>query len=78
MKNPFKKESNSQVLIAAGIAGALAAGAGILYYLRAKRAAEAEAYRHEHAQDYLDKKQPKKKKHKTDVSELSEIIHPQA
>lgn len=55
------------------VAGALAAGAGIWFYLRGRRAAEAEAYRHEHAQDYLKRKQ--KKRHKTDVSELAGVVN---
>ncbi len=75
MKNPFNKEDHSGLIIGAIVAGALAAGAGIWFYLRGKRAAEAEAYRHEHAQDYLKKKQ--KKKHKTGVNELEDILHHQ-
>lgn len=75
MKNPFNKKDNSGLILGAIVAGALAAGAGIWFYLRGKRAAEAEAYRLEHAQDYLKKKQKKKKKHKTGLNELENIIH---
>jgi ABC-type nickel/cobalt efflux system permease component RcnA len=79
MKNPFKQEDNSALWISASIAGALAAAAGIWFYLRGKRAAEEEARRHEHAQDYLKDKKMHKKKHKTDVHELEDLIqHPQA
>lgn len=74
MKNPFHKENNTGLIVGAIVAGALAAGAGIWFYLRGKRAAEAEAYRLEHAQDYLKKKFKKKKKHKTDVNELEGIV----
>jgi len=75
MKNPFNKEDHSGLIIGAIVAGALAAGAGIWFYLRGKRAAEQEAYRHEHAQDYLAGKHKKKKKHKTDVSNLADVVH---
>jgi uncharacterized protein HemX len=75
MENPFKKEDRSGLIIGAIVAGALAAGAGIWFYLRGKRAAEAEAYRHGHAQDYLKAKQKKKKKHKTDVSDLAGVVN---
>ena len=77
MKNPFNKEDHSGLIIGAIVAGALAAGAGIWFYLRGKRAAEAEAYRLEHAQDYLKKKQKKKKKYKTGLNELEDIVQHQ-
>jgi hypothetical protein len=77
MKNPFNKEDHSSLITGAIVAGALAAAAaGIWFYLRGKRAAEAEAYRHEHVQDYLKKKQ-KKKKHKTDLNHLEDLVHHQ-
>jgi uncharacterized protein HemX len=76
MKNPFNKEDHSGLIIGAIVAGALAAGAGFWFYLQGKRAAE-QAYRHEHAQDYLKAKEKKKKKHKTDVSELAAVVHHQ-
>jgi hypothetical protein len=75
MKNPFNKENHSGLIIGAIAAGALAAGAGIWFYLRGKRAAEDEAYRHEHAQDYLKAKQKKKKKHRTGISDLAGIVN---
>lgn len=79
MKNPFHKENNTGIIVGAIVAGALAAGAGIWFYLRGKRAAEAEAYRHEHALDYLKNKQKKKKKHNTGLDELEDIVqHQQA
>ncbi|UOE52497.1 hypothetical protein MTO98_15585 [Mucilaginibacter sp. SMC90] len=74
MKNPFHKENNTGIIVGAIVAGALAAGAGIWFYLRGKRAAEAEAYRLEHARDYLAEKQHKKQKHKTDVHDLAAIV----
>lgn len=77
MKNPFKQQDYTGLLIAAAITGTLAAGAGIWFYLRGKRAAEAEAYRHQHAQDYLANKRQGKKKHKTDIGELADIVHHQ-
>lgn len=74
MKKIFLKEDRTTLYISAVVIGALAAGAGIWFYLRGKRAAEEEADRHEHAQDYLKAKQKKKKKHKTDLHELEEIV----
>ena len=80
MKNPFKQQDHTTLWIGASVAGALAAAVGIWFYLRGKRAAEREAYRHEHTQDYLkDKKKNKQKKHKTDVHELADMVqHPQS
>lgn len=77
MKNLFRKEDNTGLWIAAALTGVLAAGAGIWFYVRGKRAAQDEAYRLEHAQDYLQGKHKKKKKHKTDVKDLSEVVHHQ-
>jgi len=77
MKNPFKTDNNNGLLIAAAVTGALAAGAGIWFYIRGKRAAEVEAHRLEHAQDYLAGKQKKKKKQKTDVHDLVDMVHHQ-
>lgn len=77
MKNPFNKKDNTMLYIAAAITGALAAGAGIWFYLRGKRAAEAEAYRLDHAQDYLRAKKKIMKKHKTDISKLGDFVHHQ-
>lgn len=75
MKNPFNKQDHSGLIIGAIIMGALAAGAGIWFYLRGKRDAEENTYNYDHAQDYLEGKHKKKKKHKTDVSELGDIVH---
>jgi uncharacterized protein HemX len=79
MKNPFQKEDHTALWIGAAVTGALAAAAGIWFYLRGKRAAEEESYRHEHAQDYLKDKKKNKKKHKSDVDELVNLVtHPQS
>jgi hypothetical protein len=80
MKNPFIKEDHTGLWIAAAITGALAAVAGIWFYLHGKRAAALENYRQENAQDHLNAKQAKKKKkkHKTDSHELETIDNPQA
>jgi hypothetical protein len=75
MKNPFIKDDNTLSWIAAGVGSVVAAGAGVWYYLRSRRLAAEEAYRHEHAQDYLQEKHPMMKKHKTDVSELGDLVH---
>ena len=40
MKNPFIKENNTALWIGAVVTGAVAAAAGIWFYLRGKRAAE--------------------------------------
>lgn len=76
MKNPFNKEDHSIPLIGAVVAGALATGTGIWFYLRRKINAKA-AYRYEHAQDYLKNKHPKGKKHKSDVNDLQVLVHHQ-
>ena len=70
----FVKDDRTAIWVGAAVAGALAAGAGLWFYLKGKRVAEEEAYRHEHAQDYLKGKKKKKKKHKTDLHELSNIV----
>jgi uncharacterized protein HemX len=75
MKKIFVKESQTALWIGAAVVGALAAGAGIWFYLRGKRAAEEEAYRREHAQDYLKGKSKKKKKQKTAPHELEGIVN---
>jgi uncharacterized protein HemX len=75
MKKLFVKTDRSTIWIGAAVAGALAAGAGIWFYLQGKRAAAQEATAAEHAQDYLKEKRKKLKKHKTDVHELAEIVH---
>jgi hypothetical protein len=75
MKNPFIKENNTGLWIAAAVGSAIAAAAGIWFYQRGKRAAELEAYRREHAQDYLENKKHQMKKHKTDLHELGDLVH---
>jgi hypothetical protein len=72
MKNPFKKEDHTALWIAAAITGALT-GFGIWLYLRRNHAAEQEAHRPEHPQDYLKDRQFKKKKHRSDIAELTDI-----
>ncbi|MDR6945088.1 hypothetical protein [Mucilaginibacter pocheonensis] len=75
MKNPFKKEDHTWLWIAASITGALAAGAGIWFYLHGKRVATMTAYHKEHAQDYLNtKRSKKKKKQRTDLHELEDKL----
>jgi uncharacterized protein HemX len=78
MKNPFAQKNNTGLWIAAAITGALAAGVGVWFYLQGKRSAEADASQPEHPQDYLEVKHPKKKKHKTDVHKLADLVHHQA
>ncbi len=68
MKNPFIKQSNSGLWIAAAITGAVAAGAAAWYYI--KRAAK--PLHEEHALDYL-KPAPALHKKKTDVHDLHTI-----
>lgn len=75
MKKLFIKESHTTLWIGAAVVGVVAAGAGIWFYLRGKHAAEEEAYRYEHAQDYLKGKQKKKKKKKKkDLHELGDVV----
>ena len=73
MKKTFIKTDRSTIWIGAAVAGTLAAGAGIWFYLQGKRAAALEATAAEHAQDYQKGRKKKLKKHKTDVHELAEI-----
>jgi hypothetical protein len=76
MKNPFHKEDNSGILIAGLALGAIFAGAITYLYIKRKQDIEAAAAElKEHAQDYLKKKEKHAKKHKTDVSELADVIH---
>jgi esterase/lipase len=76
MKNPFVKEDNSNILIAGLALGAIFAGAITYLYIKRKADIDAAAAElKEHAQDYLKKKEKKMKKHKTDVSELADIVH---
>ncbi|PWK73792.1 hypothetical protein LX99_04178 [Mucilaginibacter oryzae] len=76
MKNPFAKKHDTGFWIATALTGALAAGAAVWFYLRGKKLAEDQAGL-EHPQDYLELKHPKKKKHKTDVHDLADLVHHQ-
>jgi len=75
MKNPFVKDSNIGGWLAAGIAGTVAAGTGVWYYLRNRRLAAQEAYRLEHAQDYLKERDHPKPKQTTDLHDLAKLVH---
>jgi hypothetical protein len=78
MKNPFEKQNNTLAWIAAGAAGIAAAGAGIWYYIKERRKAQlALDYAREHAGDYLEAKQPRKRKQRTDIHNLANIVHHQ-
>jgi hypothetical protein len=69
MKNPFIKESNSGLWIAAAVTGVLTAGAMAWLYLKRRATAPAEE---EHVPDYL---QPAPAKHKkTDINDLHTIV----
>lgn len=79
MKNPFEKEDNSNVLIAAALVGAIAAGTITYLYLVKKGAAfrkkmndKAEEGK-EKAAEYLKAKTRKLKKQKTDLHELESL-----
>jgi len=74
MKNPFKKEDNSSILISGLLIGAMFAGALTYLYIRKKsEIKEAADELKEHAQDYLEKKAKKLKKQKTDLHDLHEL-----
>lgn len=80
MKNPFNKKKNTAQWIGVAIAGALAVAAITCLYLYRKRAKTSIAGHPSHDQDYLEVKhnKTKKKKHKTDIHELGNIVqHPQ-
>lgn len=80
MKNPFVKEDNSGLVIAAVAIGAIATGA-IAYLYSTKKGF---AFRKklsggtneakEHAKDYLEKKTHKLKKKTTDLHEIEDIV----
>ncbi|RVU02886.1 hypothetical protein EOD41_02815 [Mucilaginibacter limnophilus] len=76
MKNPFKKNDNSNGLLIAGIiGGAIAAGIITALIINHKRElADAAAEAKEHATDYLKAKSKQLKKHKSDVNDLADII----
>lgn len=77
MKNLFQNNEISPVVIGAAVAGVLAAGTGLWYYLNRMRTAAVDAaYQHEHAQDYLQAMHPMKRKQKTDVSDLPGLVNP--
>lgn len=69
MKNPFKKNDNSGLLVAGLAIGAMFAGAITYLYIRKQNEIRAAAYElKEHAQDYLKKKA--KKKLRTEIKDL--------
>lgn len=75
MKNPFRKHNSNGLLIAGIIGGAVAAGLITALIIRHRHElAEAAAEAKEHATDYLAKKNQQLKKHKTDVTELANIV----
>ncbi|OOQ59047.1 hypothetical protein [Mucilaginibacter pedocola] len=75
MKNPFKKQDNSNKLIAGLALGAVFAGVITYLYIKKKAVIDAEAAElKEHAQDYLKAKAKRIKKLKSDVSELADSI----
>jgi LPXTG-motif cell wall-anchored protein len=74
MKNPFQREDSNTGLFAGLAIGAIfAGGIAYLYYKRKKEMAEIEAYKKEHAADYLEEKAPRPKRHKSDIDELHTI-----
>lgn len=70
MNNPFKHKSNSGLWAAGFAFGALAAGALTWLYFKNKETDEVT----EHLDAPYHKQPDKKKKHKTDVSELHTIV----
>jgi hypothetical protein len=80
MKNPFVKEDNNSLVIAAVAIGAIAAGA--ITYLYAtkkgfafgKKLADAAGEGRNKAADYLEKKTAKLKKKTTDLREIEDIV----
>lgn len=78
MKNPFKKQDNTGVTAALIIVGIAAGTVAYLYFseharaIREKLKQEAEEAK-AHATDYLSDKAPKKKKHTTDLHDLTII-----
>jgi len=78
MKNLFQNNEISPLVVGAAVAGVLAAGTGLWYYLsRMRTAALAANYQHEHAHDYLDARQPRQVKHKSNVGDLPGLVNPQ-
>lgn len=78
MKNLFQNNEISPLVVGAAVAGVLAAGTGLWYYLsRMRTAALAADYQHEHAQDYLQAARPRQRKQKSDVGDLPGLVSPQ-
>jgi len=78
MKNLFQHNEISPLVVGAAVAGVLAAGTGLWYYLsRMRTAALDAAYQHEHAQDYLQAQHSRQRKHKSDVGDLPGLVNPQ-
>jgi hypothetical protein len=76
MKNPFNKRKNTTLWIGWAVACALTATAVTCLYLHRKRAEALIAGHTDHDQDYLAAKhnKMKKKKNKTDVHDLENIV----
>ena len=78
MKNLFQNNEISPLVVGAAVAGVLAAGTGLWYYLsRMRTAALNAAHQHEHAQDYLQAMHPGQRKHKSNAGDLPGLVHPQ-
>ena len=70
MKNPFIKESNSKLWIAAAVTGVVTAGTMAWLYIKRNMAKNKHD---EHATDYLNPK-PGKHKKTTDLHDLHTIV----
>lgn len=76
MRNPFTQKHGTGLWIATAVTGALVAGAGIWFYFRGRKLSGDQAGL-EHKQDYLKAKHLQKKKHKTDVHDLAQLVNHQ-
>jgi hypothetical protein len=74
MKNLFRNSNHTVWILTAALGAATATGFGIWYFLLNKSEANStDSPSTSHR--YLDHRNPKAKKHKTDVAELKDIIH---
>jgi hypothetical protein len=72
MKNPFKQNDNTSTWIFAAIAGAITVGVvAFLYFKKNEENAEEDD---DHTTEYLQLRVPKKRKQRTDVHELEDIV----